>query len=706
MNILDCTLFLRRLVSSLFCLVLAGNLLASDFGTTGLITLPSAKMQLDGSLTATLSRNEVVDIYNVTFQATPYVEATFRYAIFNPREQFGSTDVLRDRSYEVKVSLMKEGAKLPALAIGVRDLLGTGVWSGEYLVATKGWKLIEATMGLGWGRYAGRGGFSNPLSILSENFEDRPTGFIGEEVGGFSTKAFFRGPVGIFGGLKVSVPRVPLKFAVEYSSDIYQREARFGSIGDSSPVNIGMEWTFKEGVMLAAAYQQKQFLSLTLKAALDAKNKPKRQYERFYSSADQLGRVEAPEQIDLAKWYDKLLFDAERSGLRVHAAHFRPGDDQISFTLSNDRYALWADALNQFYVLSEIHLPENFERIAIAPLEDNLAGSSVLYDRSQISEKAKLVGVPPRKVTQRQVERVRVQPALSLDRPIYRTNFGYPRLALGADLAMRVQLMDPNEPLKHQLYVKGTGRLAISEAFNIWSAVTVDISNDFNTVRPSNSVLPRVRSEINQYLTQGRNGVDTMFGEYRQSFDSEIHLRAYIGILEEMFGGIGAELLFEPFAARWALGINLNWVRQRDFDKRFGFQDFQVLTGHASLFYASPFYNFDFGLHIGRYLAADKGYTVEARRTFDNGFAIGAFFTRTNVSSEDFGEGSFDKGMFFSMPYSFFIKGNNRSKYNTVVRAIERDGGRRLEGAVGNLWWDRRALRYDALQNNRDRVVL
>jgi len=40
-----------------------------------------------------------------------------------------------------------------------------------------------------------------------------------------------------------------------------------------------------------------------------------------------------------------------------------------------------------------------------------------------------------------------------------------------------------------------------------------------------------------------------------------------------------------------------------------------------------------------------------------------------------------------------------------VVRAIERDGGRRLEGAVGNLWWDRRALRYDALQNNRDRVV-
>ena len=60
---------------------------AGDFGTTGLITLPSARMQADGSLTATIARNEVADIYNVTFQATPFIETSFRYSIFNPRDR-------------------------------------------------------------------------------------------------------------------------------------------------------------------------------------------------------------------------------------------------------------------------------------------------------------------------------------------------------------------------------------------------------------------------------------------------------------------------------------------------------------------------------------------------------------------------------------------------------------------------------------------
>ena len=80
---------------------------------------------------------------------------------------------------------------------------------------------------------------------------------------------------------------------------------------------------------------------------------------------------------------------------------------------------------------------------------------------------------------------------------------------------------------------------------------------------------------------------------------------------------------------RWALGLNLNWVKQRTL-ARFDFQDYSTFTGHLSMFYASPWYDFDIGLHVGRYLAGDRGFTFEARRTFDNGFS-GAFFTRTNV---------------------------------------------------------------------------
>ena len=669
-----------------------------------MITLPSARMQADGSLTATIARNEIVDIYNLTFQAAPFLETTFRYSIFNPRDRAGSKDGLRDRSYEVKLKLLNEGKYQPAVGVGVRDVLGTGVWSGEYFVVSKAIRNLDLTLGIGWGRLAGRAAFSNPLQLLSDRFDERPSGAnIGGIVGGeVRAKSFFRGDVGVFGGVRYSLESLPITFVAEYTSDDYQREVNLGSLSDPSPISIGLEWQVANGLTLAGSYQQGEYLGLTLRSVNDFKRTPKRLYERFYSAGDAAGKKLAPDHLDLDSWYDKLLFDAERSGLRLHAAYFRPGDDEISFSVSNDRYALWADAANQFFRLTEIHVPREFSNVSVQTSDDNLLGNTLRYQRK--TSQPTRSGVRPSQYEKEPVGLIDILPGAHLKRPTFQTDFNYPKLALGADLALRIQLMDPNEPLKHQLYVKGTGRLALSDSLNLWSAVTLDVSNDFNTKRPSDSVLPRVRSEINQYLTEGENGVDTLFLSWQKSMWPNVHTRLSTGLLEEMFGGASLEVLWEPFASRWAFGANFNWVQQRDYDKRFGFRNYRVASGHASVFYASPWYNVDLGLHVGRYLAKDKGYTLEARRTFDNGFSIGAFVTRTNVSAVDFGEGSFDKGLFLSVPYSLLFSVNTRSKYSTIIRSIERDGGRRLE-SVGNLWWDRRALRYDAFDRNKQRIA-
>jgi len=695
-------------LGSLTSLLLYGSMSgASDFGTTGLITLPTARMQADGSLTATLALNDVSDLYNITFQATPFIEATFRYAIFDPRvDRAKAKDANRDRSYGVKLRLLQEGRKLPALALGIRDVLGTGVWSGEYLVASKSIAAFDISAGLGWGRLAGRETFSSPFEWISDGFAERPSGSVGGVIGGeVRATSFFRGGVGLFGGVRYSVPNLPVQLIAEYSSDDYRREVGLGTLQKSSPVNFGVAWAIVDGITIAASYQQGAFAGLTLSSTLNFKKRPDRQFEQFYSVAIQQGRNIAPERLDLDAWYDRLLFDAERSGLRIHAAYFQPGDDHVGFTISNDRYTIWADALNQFFLLSEIHLPDALRKITVETLEDNLVGNAVQYQRVNIVKSSGRVSVHQRLNQATDPAGIKILPGSQLVRPAHRTDFGYPKLALGADLALRVQLMDPDAPLKHQLYIKGTGRIALSESYNIWSAVTIDVSNDFTTKRTSDSVLPRVRSEVNQYLTKGENALDFLFLERRTSISSSLHSVAYVGILEEMFGGAGVEFLYEPFASRWALGANLNWVKQRDFDKKFSFRDYQAFTGHTSVYYASPWFDLDFGLHVGQYLAKDLGYTFETRRTFDNGFSIGGFFTRTNVSAIDFGEGSFDKGMFLSIPYSLLLPRNTRGRYSTIVRSIERDGGRRLEGIVGNLWWNRRATRFDALQNNRDRIA-
>ena len=111
----------------------------------GLIKIPTARMAYDGELRATISREDVADIYNITYQATPWLEATFRYSIFNPRNFRYSRDLNRDPSYEAKARILREQNWLPQVAVGVRDL-GTGIWEGEYAVASRSW----VTLILAW----------------------------------------------------------------------------------------------------------------------------------------------------------------------------------------------------------------------------------------------------------------------------------------------------------------------------------------------------------------------------------------------------------------------------------------------------------------------------------------------------------------------------------------------------------------------------
>jgi hypothetical protein len=217
--------------------------------------------------------------------------------------------------------------------------------------------------------------------------------------------------------------------------------------------------------------------------------------------------------------------------------------------------------------------------------------------------------------------------------------------------------------------------------------------------------MPHVRSDINQYLTEGASGIDALYFEKKETLNRQLYYRAYIGILEQMYSGAGGELLYLPFKARWALGATMNYVKKRAYNRGFDLLDYEAVTAFVSLYYASPLYNYDIAIHAGRYLAEDKGATIELRRTFDNGFSIGAFASFTNVSTEEFGEGSFDKGLYFQIPFNSFVGENTRGKYTTTVRSIQRDGGQKLDDFTGKLWHDLRGVRYDSLERHKSRMI-
>jgi hypothetical protein len=144
-----------------------------------------------------------------------------------------------------------------------------------------------------------------------------------------------------------------------------------------------------------------------------------------------------------------------------------------------------------------------------------------------------------------------------------------------------------------------------------------------------------------------------------------------------MYGGVSAELLWKPIDSRLGFGGELNFVRQRDFDQLFGFQDYDTTTGHVSAYYDLG-NGFHTQLDVGRYLAGDWGATLSVDREFENGVRIGGFATLTDVSFDDFGEGSFDKGIRIEIPITWITGEPGRTSFRTTVRPVLRDGGARL----------------------------
>jgi len=105
------------------------------------------------------------------------------------------------------------------------------------------------------------------------------------------------------------------------------------------------------------------------------------------------------------------------------------------------------------------------------------------------------------------------------------------------------------------------------------------------------------------------------------------------------------------------------------------------------------------GRYWGRYLAGDWGSTVSVNREFKNGWRVGAFATFTEVSAEDFGEGSFDKGIVLTIPIDLISGDPTRDQFTNVIRPVDRDGGRRLDVA-GRLYDSVRGVQRPGLKDN------
>jgi hypothetical protein len=249
----------------------------TGFGGPGMIDMPVAQSFADGELGLTLSHSRDTTRYSGNFQITPRLSASFRYSMmygFNingDRDNPAVVDFLFDRSFGLHYRLTNEGAIMPSIAVGVNDLLGTGYFGSEYLVATKNLgDQFRATAGIGWGRFAGVGAFDNPLGLIDGSFYERgerDTLGLGGQV---DVSRLFRGDAALFGGVEWQATD-RLQFTAEYSSDAYPYEDGF-IFSRRSPFNFGMAYAVSENLTVEANYLYGSELGVQLSYAINPRD--------------------------------------------------------------------------------------------------------------------------------------------------------------------------------------------------------------------------------------------------------------------------------------------------------------------------------------------------------------------------------------------------------------------------------------------------
>ena len=110
----------------------------SDFGGVGLLQTPTARMAREGELSLNYRDNDQYRYYSASVQLFPWLETTLRYTDVRTRqyssvEAFSGDQTYKDKAFDLKLRLWEESYWLPQVAVGARDIGGTGLFDAEYL---------------------------------------------------------------------------------------------------------------------------------------------------------------------------------------------------------------------------------------------------------------------------------------------------------------------------------------------------------------------------------------------------------------------------------------------------------------------------------------------------------------------------------------------------------------------------------------------
>lgn len=681
----------------------SANPWVNNYGQVGLGQTPTARSLGEGGLAFGYAKFDPYRNYTLHAQPLPWLQGTFRFTDIRNRKFAISTtgETTTDKGFDLQFRLMEESDLVPEVALGLMDFGGTGAFASEYVVASKRYYDFDFTVGLGWGRLGSSADFSNPVGILVDSFDERPRGFEGgfENSGQLEAETWFRGDMAVFGGVVWTPDRGLLSLYAEVEGNDYQSE-RGPNLPADSRLNVGANLRVLGALDLGVSFQRGRELVFSAHTHGRFDQEPEKPHGlgagpypvRAYTTA-QLRPTS--KRIDPAT-VERITRELSPQGIFVHAMDDGGDGRRLTIWFGQGLSDSLAPAAGRIARSVIRYTGRAYDEYALVDLTGGMESARFVLPRAVFHRAIAGDASVEEFLSYVYVEQPRRQGYAGAD---YNKLLAYPAFKYSFSPQVRTNIGGPDQFAVGQVLLRGAGTLQLTKGWSFTGALAFNVFENvgsrLGTRFPSG--LPRVRSDIGLYQRTGKDYyLAQLETNYLFPIMSDVYGRVSAGIFEEMYGGVAGEVLYRPTGERWAVGVDLNRVRQRDFDQRFTFRDYEVTTGHLTYYHELPWNNIRAIVSAGQYLAGDRGMTFDFSRGFRSGARFGVFASFTNVSSKQFGEGSFDKGFYITIPLDFFSPRSAKGATTFGFRPLVRDGGQKVTAG--------RAL-YDTLQFSHTRTL-
>jgi membrane-associated phospholipid phosphatase len=674
-------------------------------GQSGYINMPSAAVEADGTFSTGYSYDRPYGTFWVSSTVLPFLQFSGRYVSINGIQGFSNASGagygrFKDKVFDAKLALLREGAWTPAVSVGATDLLGTELFKGQYVVATKmigSVGNIEASVGVGRKR-----------------------------------------PDGAFAGLRWGSTAVRgLAVVAEYDANDYSKDHRAadtdaGKRSKGPAVGLEYRWGwlgaqvarhrdhFSANAYLTVPFSEREFI-------------PKFQEPAPFQPKD------APPRVSTAEWQK----DGRHGAALVQALvkqdfkNVRAEVDgtTLNLTLTNNRISNTGRAVGRTARTALAFAPEGtrsihvtytkleqpiatYEFFDLRTLTDYITGlvdretflQTVLVrysnptDRVGDDQQSMLAAIKDDGALGVQVGRDgNIVQVSSEDREANRFKV-VPKLGFFFN--------DPSGALRYEVAAAANYDKRLRQGMYLNSAFKLNLFENVSGVtQASNSLLPHVRTDIAEYKRGSRFKLNKAVVNQYLTVDERLYARVSGGFYEEMYRGVGGQVLYLPKDSRWATDLSVDALQQRGYKGWFDKRDYKTVTALGALHYRLP-YDITVTGRAGRFLARDEGVRMEFKRRFQSGVEIGAWYTKTNgkdITSPGTPTNPYnDKGIYLTIPLNMMLPSDSQATAGMAISPWTRDVGQ-MVASPGDLYemfeQPRRDMTtYDGLGNFAERA--